>query len=78
MFYRKHLEATGYLVWEVLLYICCFYWLMNKAASGQSISEVSEVRNPKRNAEWVRSYVAAHKRQMQWNLAGNSQPHGDT
>ena len=21
------------LVWEVLLYMCCFYWLMNKEAS---------------------------------------------
>ena len=34
----RHL--TG-LVWEVFLYTCCFYWLMNKAAFSQWFNSVN-------------------------------------
>ena len=27
---KKYQELYRVLVWEVLLHICCFYWLMNK------------------------------------------------
>ena len=28
------------MVWEVLLYVCCFYWLMSKAVFGQWLNRV--------------------------------------
>ena len=27
------------LIWDVLLYMCCFYWLMNKAVSANGLAE---------------------------------------
>ena len=32
------------MVWEILLSICCFYWLMNKAAFGQWLNRVKPSR----------------------------------
>ena len=39
--YRK---PSGKVVLEVLLYMCCFYWLMNKTAFGQYPNRVKPGR----------------------------------
>ena len=35
-----YLNRKREMVWEVFLYMCCFYWFMNKAVSNQWLSRV--------------------------------------
>ena len=64
---EKHFPKRS-LMWDVLLYMCCFYWLMNNChyywIIGQWLSKVksgrkSEKRFRERESESDRCHVAA-------------------
>ena len=40
-----------FLMWDVLLYMCCFYSLMNKAISANGLVEWSQAGNLNRDIE---------------------------
>ena len=70
-------------VWKVLLYMCCFYWLINKAAFGQWFNRVKPGRKFKQRwrererkrekAKSGRSCVASDLRASR-NFTGRPQP----
>lgn len=62
------------MMWEVLLYICRFYWLMNKVVlvKGRNLN-----RERKKEAESGRHHVSTEGDRHQ-NLTGRSQPRADT
>ena len=41
------------LMWDALLYMCCFYWLMNKAVLVSGLVEKSQAGNQNRDKEGV-------------------------
>ena len=69
-------------MWEVLLYMCCFYWLMNKEASwAYDRAEQYKVGTPsidreKKEVELGRCPVAAEGDRCHGTLLVNYEPHG--
>lgn len=46
------MDAEQLLVWEVPLYMCCCYWLMNKeAAFGQRLNRSSQVEKARESGQ---------------------------
>lgn len=66
-------------MWDVLLYICCFYWLMNKAALVYIRAEYSQAGKDieREQAESGSHNVAAIERHAR-TLPSRPQPHGNT
>ena len=58
------------MMWDILLYICCFYWLMNKAVLVNGLAEQSQMENPNRD---IHVEYAVSKRQ-QVATKGNRYP----
>ena len=39
------------MMWDVLLYICCFYWLINKAISANGLTVKSGMKSEQRDRD---------------------------
>ena len=66
-----------------MLYLCCFYWLMNKAISVNGLAEQNPEGNPNRDTERIyresrRRRVAAIGEGCQSLTTGKPQPPGYT
>ena len=64
-------------MWDILLYMCCFYWLMNKAVLAYSRAEYSQTGREKEQAESTRHQVAAEGDRYPGTLPVNHEPHGN-
>ena len=57
------------LKWNVLLYMCCFYWLMNKAALAYGRAEYSQPgRDMEREYAQSRRRHVADKGERHWKI----------
>ena len=72
------------MMWDVPLYMCCFYWLMNKTVWANGLAEKSQVgyqnrgRERKRDRWSQRDAMQLLKETHTVTLPSKPQPRGDT